>query len=145
MYHIGKIAFEIRKFTLNHFMKMYKVEQRYQHRFGETTFYLFTNNNNRAWLINVTKGLFYDKVGGFYQCGERMTYILPEFDFALIPSCMLPKVDRDFTGLNLQTMFIWMSSYPLMMMKYGFKPLIVYPPEVEAEYINVKKLLGDFL
>lgn len=142
MYHIGKIAFEIRKFTLNHFMKMYKVEQRYQHRFGETTFYLFTNNNNRAWLINITKGFFYDKVGGFYQCGEMMTYVLPSLDFALIPTHMLPKIDRDFTGLNLQTLFMWMSNYPKLMLRYGFKEVFMYPPNDEEEYINVGKLLG---
>lgn len=122
---------------------MYRVEQRYQHRFGEVTFYLMTNNNNRAWLINIKKGLFYDKTGGFYQCGERMTFVLPNLDFALIPSFAMPKFNRDFTGLNLQTMFMWMSSYPTLIMQYGFKELVIYPPELEQDYINVKKFFED--
>jgi len=73
-----------------------------------------------------------------------MTYVLPELDFALIPSCMMPKINRDFTGLNLQTLFMWMSNYPGMMLKYGFKEVVLYPPELESDYINVAKLLGDY-
>lgn len=70
-----------------------------------------------------------------------MTYVLPNLDFALIPAHMLVKLDRDFTGLNLQTLFMWMSNYPRLMLKYGFKEVVMYPPEIEDEYISIERLL----
>jgi len=98
-------TFKIRQFILEHFLKMYKVEQRYQHRFGAHTFHLITNNNNRAWMVNITKVYEQeDQVGGFYQYRNN-TFLIPEIDYALIPSFMQPKTG-DFTGLNLQTMFM---------------------------------------
>ncbi len=142
MYHIGKIAFAIRKFVLEHFMKMYRVEQRYQHRFGIHTFHLMTNNNNRAWLVNISKVYNeVDQVGGFYQC-LHTTYVLPELDWALVPSFMQPK-NGDFSAFNLQTLFMWMSNYPDMMANYGFRPVCIKTQE--EEYINVQKFFSEFL
>ena len=137
---IGKMVFGVRKFVLEHFMKAYMVTQRYQHQFGINTFYLMTNNHNRAWLVNITKVyLQEDQVGGFYQVYDK-TFVMPNRDFALVPSFMYPK-NNDFSFLNLQTMFMWMSNYPHIIRDYGVTPV----SNDEYACINSYEFFKDFL
>lgn len=140
VHRIGRMVFGVRKFVIEHFMKAYLVTQKYQHRFGIHTFHLMTNNHNRAWLVSITKVYLQpDQVGGFSQVIDK-TFVLSKLDFALVPSFMYPK-NKDFSFLNLQTMFMWMSSYPQVIMDYGFTPVV---PD-EYEFINVQDILVNFL
>ena len=142
VYRIGKVQFRIRKFVIEHFMKVYKVTQKYQQSFSINTFYFMTNNGNRGWLVNITKVYQQqDQVGGFYQVVDK-TFIMENVDYALVPSFMYPR-NGDFSFLNLLTMFMWMSSYPQLILNHGLRP--VCSRVQEEEYIKVKSFsLADF-
>lgn len=142
VYRIGKVRFRLLKFVLEHFMKVYCVTQKYQQSFSINTFYFMTNNGNRAWLVNITKVYQQpDQVGGFYQVVDK-TFIMENLDYALVPSFMYPR-NGDFSFLNLLTMFMWMSSYPQLILNHGLRP--VCSRVQEEEYIKVKSFfLADF-
>lgn len=142
VYRIGKIQFATRKFVIEHFMKVYKITQKYQQSFAISTFYFMTNNNNRAWLVNITKVYQQpDQVGGLYQVVDK-TFIMENLDYALVPSFMYPR-NGDFSFLNLLTLFMWMTSYPKLILDHGLRP--VCSKVQEEEYINVKSFfIADF-
>lgn len=142
VYRIGKLVYFARAFCLKKSLEKTLAVQRYQHRFGIHTFHMITNGSGIAWLINVSNiYLGRNQVGGFMQVLGK-THLLPMDDFALVPSFMYPK-NEDFSFLNLQIMFMWMSSYPDLIENYGLRPV---PIEIqEPEYINVQTFFKDFM
>lgn len=141
VHRIGKMRFGVLKFVISNFMKKYVAIQRYQHQFGIHTYYLITNGNSIAWLVNISDVFFEKKqVGGLMQVLNK-TFILDLPDYALVPTFMYPK-SNDFSFLNIQNMFMWMSSYPQLVVRYGLTP-VKFP--TEPEYINVESFFKDFM
>ena len=142
VHRIGKMAYTARSYCLLKKLEKTRAVQKNQHKFGIHTFYLITNKSSLAWLINVSDiHLGRSQVGGFMQVLGK-TFVLPMEDFALVPSVMYPR-NNDFSFLNLQIMFMWMSSYPDVIGNYGLRPV---PIEIqEPEYINVQKIFLDFM
>lgn len=142
VHRIGEFMFGAKRFLIEEFMKKFRANQKHQHRFGIHTFYVITNNSNRGWLINTT--LVYKQhtqIGGFYQVIDK-TFILSNLDFALVPASMYPK-NEDFSLLNIQTMFMWMSSYPELVMTYGLRYV---PAQTQTkEYIDAQEFFKDFM
>ena len=143
VYRIGRMPFLCRRYLIEMFMKRYRADQMYQHQIGKNTFYLISNKKSRAWFINVTiEPMYYPySVGGFYQVIDK-TFIIQGLDSALVPIGMYPK-HGDFSFLNLQVLFMWISSYPELILRYGLRA--VYPQTQDPEYIDVMKFLDDFL
>jgi hypothetical protein len=143
VHRIGQGQFVWRRFLVEIFFKYYRPVQKHQDQMGDNIFYVITNKKNRVWLINSTLG--FDRkgqyTGGFYQVIDK-TFLLPNMDYALVPSFMYPK-NGDFSFLNLEMMFMWMCSYPVVISYYGFRPIFSSKPD--EEYIDVKSFFSDFM
>ena len=142
IHRIGSMKFSVIRLVLGNLLDRYMAAQSSAQQFGIHTYYLITNKNNRAWLFNYTRVYHPEEilVGGFSQIRDH-TFVLHHIDWALVPSFMYPR-NEDFSFLNLQEMFLWMSSYPHLLDNYGLRPV---PWETqEPEYINVMKFFNNF-
>lgn len=137
------MQFLCRRYLIGIFMHRYRADQIYQHIIGKNTFYLISNKKSRVWFINVTiEPSYYPySVGGFYQVIDK-TFVIEGLDPAIVPVGIAPK-HGDFSFLNLQVLFMWISSYPDLILRYGLKP--VYAKTQDPEYIDTMKFFDTFL